>query len=431
MKVCTVILGAGKSSRMKSTIPKPFHKIANLKMIDWLLNLFSSINVDKKIIVTSKDVNFLEYKKFADIVIQSKQLGTGDAVKATYEKLKNFKGVIIICFADTPFVTKKTITKLIKSIKNKNHICITSFEKIEKNSYGKIILSEESHPIKITEDKNAKIDTNLCNGGIMAFDSKIMFDLLSSIKPDKLSNEFFLTKVVELASKKNLKVDLINVNETEILGINSRKDLVIAEKIAQKKLKSFVLNKGVTLLDPDTTYLSYDTIIQKDVTIHPNVVLGNKVKIKSGSEILPFTHIENCTINNNVKVGPFARIRGDVNLGDYSKIGNFVELKNVIVKNKVNINHLSYIGDAKIGEKTNIGAGTITCNYDGFKKNKTFIGYNAFVGSNSTIIAPIEIGNNSTIGAGSVITKNVDHNDLAIGRSKQIIKKNKSIKINK
>ncbi len=427
MKVCTVILGAGKSSRMNSNIPKPFHKVANLKLIDWILNLLNSVKIDKKIIVTSKNVNFSAYKNIAEIVVQKNQLGTGDAVLTTHEKLKKFKGIILICFADTPFISNKTILKLISSIKNKNHISITGFRSFEKNSYGKIITLNNKSPMKIIEDKNSKINVELCNGGIMAFDSNIMFDLLNKVKPDKITKEYFLTDVVELAFKRNYKIDLIEVDENEIIGINTRQDLITAEKFAQNKLKNFLLNKGVSILDPSTTYLSYDTTIQKDVIIHPNVVISNGVKIRSGSEIFPFCHLENCIIHKNVSVGPFARIRGNVNLGEGSKIGNFVELKNVVLKKDVKINHLSYIGDTNIGEKTNIGAGTITCNYDGFKKNNTSIGYNAFIGSNSTIIAPINIGNNSTIGAGSVITEDVKKNELAIGRSKQIIKKNKSI----
>ena len=427
MNVCTVILGAGKGSRMKSIIPKPFHKLANLKLIDWILNTHNSIKIDKKIIVTSKDINYSEYSKTNIIVIQNDQLGTGNAVNETKNVLKNFKGVTIICFADTPFITKKTIESLIRSIKSGNDIAITSFKKNEKNSYGKIILSQDNKALKITEDKNSKLNTLLCNGGIMAFNSDVMFNLLSKIKPNNITREYYLTEVVEIASKNDLKIDLIHIDEQEILGVNSKEDLALAEKIIQTKLRHFFLNKGVTLIDPETNYFSYDTIIQKDVTIFPNVFIGKGVKIGNGSSILPFCHLENCYIKKNVSIGPFARIRGNTVLNENVKIGNFVELKSVISEKEVKINHLSYIGDTSIGKSSNIGAGSITCNYDGYKKNKTSIGSNAFVGSNSTIVAPIKIENNSTIGAGSVITDNVRKGDLAIGRQRQINKKDRSI----
>ena len=427
MNVCTVILGAGKGSRMKSVTPKPFHKVANLKLIDWVLNTHNSIKIDKKIIVTSKDINYSEYSKTNRIVVQNDQLGTGNAVIETKNELKNFKGVIIICFADTPFITKKTIKNLIQSVKNGNDIALTSFKKNGKNSYGKIILSQDNKPIKITEDRNSKLDTLLCNGGIIAFKSDIIFNLLSKIKPDNITKEYYLTEVVEIAAQNDLKIDLIHIKEQEILGVNSREDLALAEKIIQTKLRHFFLNQGVTLIDPETNYFSYDTIIEKDVTIFPNVFIGEGVKIQSGSNILPFCHLANCSIKKNVSVGPFARIRGNTVLSQNTKIGNFVELKNVISGNEVKINHLSYLGDTSIGKFSNIGAGSITCNYDGHKKNKTFIGSNAFVGSNSTMVAPLKIGNNSTIGAGSVITENVNDGDLAIGRGRQVNKKNRSI----
>ena len=427
MNVCTVILGAGKGSRMKSITPKPFHKVANLKLIDWVLNTHNSIKIDKKIIVTSKDINYSKYSKTNRIVVQKNQLGTGNAVIETKNELKNFKGVIVVCFADTPFISKKTIQNLISSIKKGNDIALTSFTKKNKNSYGKIILSKENTPVKITEDRNSKLNTHLCNGGIMAFNSNIMFNLLSKIKPDNMSKEYYLTEVVEIASKNHLNIDLIHIDEQEILGINSREDLALAEKNIQKKLRNFFLNMGVTLIDPETNYFSYDTIIQKDVTIFPNVFIGEGVKIDSGSNVLPFCHLENCYIKKNASIGPFARIRGNTALSENTKIGNFVELKNVISGKEVKINHLSYIGDATIGKSSNIGAGSITCNYDGHKKNKTSIGSNTFVGSNSTMIAPLKIGNNSTIGAGSVITDDVKNGDLAIGRQRQINKENRSI----
>ena len=294
MNVCTVILGAGKGSRMKSITPKPFHKVANLRLIDWVLNTHNSIKIDKKIIVTSNNINYSKYSKTNKIVIQKKQLGTGNAVIETKNELKDFKGIVVVCFADTPFITKKTIENLICSIYKGNDIALTSFKKNNKNSYGKIILSQDNKPVKIIEDRNSKLNTPFCNGGIMAFKSDIMFNLLSKIKPDSISKEYYLTEVVEIASKISLNIDLVHIDEQEILGVNTKEDLASAEKIIQTKLRNFFLNKGVTLIDPETNYFSYDTNIQKDVTIFPNVFIGKGVKIDNGSSILPFCHLEDC-----------------------------------------------------------------------------------------------------------------------------------------
>ena len=429
MKICSVILSAGKGSRMKSDIPKPFHKIAGMSMLDWVINANCSINPNKIVIVSSNMSDFEEYSNFCDIVVQKKPCGTGDALKYTKDLLKTFKGIVIVSYADTPFVNQSTLKKLAASIKNKNDIAITGFKKETINSYGKIILSNEKKPIKILEEKKKNNKIKLCNGGIVAFNAKKLFDLIEKIKPSNSTNEFYLTEVVEIASKQNLKIDLININEEEILGINDRFDLFKAEKLAQDRFRDFLINKGVTLLDPNSTYFSYDTIIEKDVIIHPNVVIGNNVKLKRNSEIFSFCHLEDCIINKNSQIGPFARIRGGSEIGESSKIGNFVELKNSNLKNTVKINHLSYVGDTKVGSNTNIGAGTITCNFDGFRKNKTTIGFDAFIGSNSTLIAPIKIGNKATIAAGSVITDDVPERSLSIARNKQTNKKNRSLKI--
>lgn len=429
MKICSVILSAGKGSRMKSDIPKPFHKIAGARMIDWVINANYSINPNKIVIVSSNKQDYEEYSNISKIIVQKKPCGTGDAIKHTKNLLENFKGIVIISYADTPFVNQSTLKKLISSIKNKNDIAVTGFKKETMNSYGKIILSNGKNPSKILEERKKNNKIKLCNGGIMAFNANILFGLIEKIKPNNQTNEFYLTEVVEIAANQDMKIDLINIDEQEIIGVNDRFDLLMAEKVAQDRLKTFLMNKGVTVLNPNTTYFSYDNIIEKDVIIHPNVVIGNNVKIKSNSEIFSFTHLEDCIIHKNSKIGPFARIRGGSKIGKNSKIGNFVELKNSKLENDVKINHLSYIGDTNIGSKTNIGAGTITCNYDGFKKNKTTIGYGTFVGSNSTLIAPIKIGHEATIAAGSVITENVPEKALSIARTRQITKKNRSLKI--
>ena len=428
MKILSIILAAGKGNRMKSKIPKPFHKIANLKMIDWVINVNKSIDVNKLIIVGSENEFFLPYKDKYDLCIQKNPDGTGGALKSAKHLFKGYNDIVLVCYGDTPFISKNTLLKLIKAIKQNNDIALTCFKKNELNAYGKVLLSSEKKPIKIIEDKKSTHKISLCNGGLMAFNGTKLLELLKKLKKDQETNEYFLTDVVELANNAGLNIKPVTINEKEILGINNKKELSEAENLAQQLFRKKALEKGITLLDPKTVYFSYNTIIEKDVIIHPNVILGQNVKIKENSEIFPFSCLEDCIINNNAKIGPFARIRGETNIAQNSKIGNFVEIKNSKVGKGVKINHLAYVGDTDIGHNTNIGAGTITCNFDGFKKNKTTIGYETFVGSNSTIIAPIKIDNHSTIAAGSVITENVPQNSLAISRSYQENKKNKSIK---
>ena len=429
MQITSIILSAGKGTRMKSNIPKTFHKIAGKKMIDWVIDANKSIKVSKIIIVGSKKDEYKTYINDHDLALQTEPKGTGDAVIKAKKYFKGFDGVVLVCYGDTPFLTKETLKKLINSIKKKNNnIALTFFNKKNKNSYEKIILSENKIPIRIQEDKNSLSNIQMCNGGLIAFKCIDLINLLSKLKVNKLTKEYYLTELIEIAANRKLKIDLIKIDEKEILGINNKIELCKAEKIAQEKFRNYFLSLGVTLLDPDTNYFSHDTMIEKDVIIHPNVVIGEGVKIKKNAEVFSFSHLTHCIVNENVKIGPFARIRGSSNIGKNSKIGNFVEVKKARLEKNVKINHLSYIGDSHIGSETNIGAGTITCNFDGYIKHDTIIGKNSFIGSNSTLIAPIKIGDNSTVAAGSVITENVQKNSLSIARNRQINKKNKSIK---
>merc|ERR1711991_300344 len=330
-------------------------------------------------------------------------------------------------FADTPFITSKTLKKIVKSFSKGNELVLTGFKKNEKNKYGKIIFNNNKKPHEILEYKDVKrdnIDSNFCNGGIMGIHSSY-FKYLNKIKKNSLSGEYYLTDIVKILSNENKNISLIEIDEEEIIGINTQLDLSIAEGISQNLIRNKAMMNGVKLIDPNSTFINYDTKFGKDIIIQPNVVFGNNVVIDSFVEIKSFSYIEECRIKKGSIIGPFARIRGGTIVGESSKIGNFVEIKKSNISNKVKINHLSYIGDTEIGSSTNIGAGTITCNYDGKNKNKTKIGKNSFVGSNSTIIAPIKIGDNVTMGAGSVFNKNIPNNNLSIGRAYQINKKNK------
>ena len=426
MDICSIILSAGKGNRMQSSIPKPLHTISGKTMLQWVIDANIAAKIKKYVIVIPKDNKEIEeVTKGLETVVQLFPLGTGDAVIQAKKKLKDFNGIIIICFADTPFISPETLKKLTKAIKNGSKIAISGFKKSEKNNYGKILFSKSNQPSEIIEEKDAqirKIKSEYCNGGIIAINSEIL-NYLDKIKSNKLTKEIYLTEIVKLAFLNKEKIDFIEINENEILGINNQIELSKAEKISQDTLRNKAMINGVKLIAPETVFFNFDTKIGKDVIIHPNVIFGKNVNIEKSVEILSFSHIEDSVIKEGSVIGPFARLRGKAIIGPMSRIGNFVEIKNSKLKEQVKINHLSYVGDSEIGKSTNIGAGTITCNYDGKQKNKTKIGSNSFIGSNSSLIAPIKIGDNVTLAAGSVFNKNVPSNSLSIGRAHQVIKK--------
>ena len=413
---------------MSSDIPKPLHTISGKSMLQWVIDANKAAKIEKSIIVIPENNDLIKgITSDLKTVIQPVALGTGDAVKKATQQLREFTGIILVCFADTPFITPKSLLKIIKAFNNDTKLVISGFKKKEKNNYGKVIFSEKNSPVEIIEQKDAElknINSQFCNGGIMAIHSSVINDL-DKIEKSTITKEYYLTELVKILNLQNKEIAFVEINEKEILGINDQIDLSIAEKIAQHSLRKQAMLNGVKLIDPESVFLNFDTEISKNVTIHPNVVFGKNVKISSAVEIKSFSHIEDCEIHENCVIGPFARIRGESILGKETKVGNFVEIKKSNLDKKVKINHLSYIGDSEIGTSTNIGAGTITCNYDGHNKNKTIIGKNSFIGSNSTIIAPIKIGDEVTLGAGSVFNQDVPDDSLSIGRARQIIKDKK------
>ncbi len=428
MEIYSIILSAGKGSRMLSSTPKPLHLISGKTMLQWVIDTNKSAGIKNSIVVVPQEFDNINIvNQNLHTVIQKKPMGTGDAVRKATSLLDNFEGALLICFADTPFITAKTLKKIIKSFKNGNELVLTGFKKNEKNKYGKIVFDNKTKPIEIIEYKDSKkikVNSNFCNGGIMGIHSSCL-KYLKKIKKNQLSGEYYLTDIVKILSNANKKISFIEIAEEEIIGINTQQDLSIAEGISQNLIRNKVMMNGVRLIDPNSTYINHDTKFGKDIIVHPNVVFGKNVVIDSFVEIKSFSHIEETRIKKGSIIGPFARIRDETIIGENSKVGNFVEIKKSNLSKKVKVNHLSYVGDTEIGSLTNIGAGTITCNYDGKNKNKTKIGKNTFVGSNSTIIAPIKIGDNVTMGAGSVFNKDIPNNNLSIGRAYQINKKNK------
>ena len=445
MDLAAVILAAGKGTRMNSNIPKVLHQIAGMPMLGHVLQLTESLKIKNPFVIVGHESDavksFIQKQGInASCIDQTEQLGTGNALKCAKESLKKFDGNLIVLYGDVPFIQNNTILSMLDRLKQGVDLSILGFNTPNPINYGRIIIGKGDEINEVVEEKDcspSQKEIKMCNAGIYCGSSKLIFSLLSKLTNQNSNNEFYLTDIVRLAKEEGFKTCLVETTPFETQGINSRLDLANAEVYYQKQLREKALNNGVTLINPRTIYLSYDTVIRKDTVIHPNVIFGPSVQIETNVEIFSFSHLEGCRIAQGSKIGPFARIRPDTRIEENVKIGNFVEVKNSVFKKGSKANHLSYIGDAQVGSKSNIGAGTVFCNYDGVSKHFTEIGENAFIGSNSSLVAPLKIGSNTLVGSGSVITRDVPNNALAISRpaqknkttlGKRIINKLKSLK---
>lgn len=426
-----IILAAGQGSRMKSDLPKVLHKIAGKEMIRYVIDTAKSLNPKQLVVVISRGqsqlMDLLSQHKI-DYAIQEKQLGTGDAVRSALSKLKGFKGNILVMYGDTPFVEASTLEFMLENMQEKKtSVSVLGFVANDPTGYGRLIIDNKGRLTSIIEEREADQNQkmiDLCNAGIMAFTSDAL-RLLEKLDNKNSGKEFYLTDIVKIANSRGLSCTASLASEVEVMGINNRVDLASAEVLMHGMLNLRALDNGVSMISPETVHLSYDTVIEKAVTIEPYVVIGTGVKIGRGAHIRSFSYIEGTDIGDGVIVGPFARLRKGTKLRKNSRIGNFVEVKESDIGEDAKINHLSYVGDSFVGKKANIGAGTITCNYDGKKKHKTEIGEGAFIGSNTSLVAPIKIGKNAIVGAGSTILRDVESNSLAINKMPQVSKKKK------
>ena len=421
MKICAIILSAGKSKRFNSDLPKFVHSISGKQLIDFNIEaLEKNKNINQIKIITSKTNSHFIESKNKELFIQNPIDGTGGAIKQFYNSNKNFDYYLVL-LADTPIFDYKIINNFLSDgIKSKVDISVLSQNANNPSGYGRIILNKHSL-IKIVEESDCNADeknVKLVNTGIFLISKKSIKNVFSLIK-NKIKKEYYITDLIDISHKQNLKLKAYINDKSPILGVNNFKELNDLEKISQDIIKSKLINSGVKILHPETVYIETDVQISKDVIIEPNVVIKKGVKILKGTTIKSFSYLENCYVGKNCLIGPFARLRPEAILQDDVKIGNFVEIKNSKLASKVKVNHLSYLGDSTIGKNSNIGAGTITCNFDGKNKFHSKIGDNCFIGTNSSIIAPVNIGNNSYIAAGSVITKNVPKNYFSISRAKQ------------
>jgi bifunctional UDP-N-acetylglucosamine pyrophosphorylase/glucosamine-1-phosphate N-acetyltransferase len=428
-KIACIILAAGKGTRMKSLKPKVMHAIAHKPMVQHVIDTARAIKAEKIVMVTSPDMGTVRdamkrhYKDVIENAVQQEQRGTADAVKAA-KQLKDFSGTVFILYGDTPLISSDTLHSMSDALKKdpKLGLVVLGMEVDTPNEYGRLVLDAKGDVERIVEakDANAKEKTiRLCNSGVMAVRGKLLFPLLGRVSNKNAKKEYYLTDIVALARKDGHRCGVISANPLELLGVNSRAELAVAEATIQQRLRKQAMSNGVTLIDPSTVFLSYDTKIASDVIIHPHVIFGPGVEVESDVEIRSFCHIESARIDKGATVGPFARLRPGAHIGASAHIGNFVEIKKAKVEHGAKVNHLSYIGDAYVGANANIGAGTITCNYDGFGKHHTDIGAGAFIGSNTSLVAPVTIGEGAVVGAGSVITDDVEPNALALTRSPQ------------
>lgn len=423
-----VILAAGKGTRMKSALPKPLHCVAGLPMVSHVLSAVQSVNASKTVVVIGPDMpGMADTVSPAKTYVQSVQNGTGGAALAAADTFENHDGDVLILFGDTPLITPATIEKLLaaKNADAKVGVAYSAMQLENPKSYGRMVVGADGYLQKIVEYKDASESERtitLCNGAAVVASGKYLAKWLRATKNDNAQGEYYLTDLPALARADNLEAIAVTVDADDMEGVNSRADLAYVEGIAQHRLRRKHMDNGATLLAPETVYFSHDTHIGRDVLIEPGCFFGAGVTIGDNVTIHAYSHIEGATVDAGASIGPFARIRPGSHLGANSKVGNFVELKKTDLGAGAKVNHLSYVGDSVVGEKANIGAGVITCNYDGFAKYKTVVGKYAFVGSNSALVAPVKIGDGAFVGAGSTITADVPPDSLSLTRTPQITK---------
>jgi len=429
MAIALIVLAAGQGSRMNSDLPKVLHPIGNTPLFAHALASGAALEPEKTVLVTGVGADAVEAAaKDIDpeilVVRQVEQLGTGHAVAQAAPVLQGFDGDAVVLYGDTPFIQPETLTRMQEARTAGFDVVVLGFEARDPGRYGRLVMQGDAL-LKIVEFKDAAPEERaitLCNSGVIMSCTNAMFDLVNSLGNDNASGEYYLTDIIGLARERGLKATVVTCDEAETLGINTRSELAQAEAIFQTRARADLLDLGVTMTAPETVFLSHDTYIGRDVLIEPNVIFGPGVTVETGAIIRAFSHLEGCHVSQGAVVGPYARLRPGAEIGNDAKVGNFVEIKNAVIEEGAKVNHLSYIGDASIGVGSNIGAGTITCNYNGVEKFRTEIGARVFIGSNTMLVAPVKIGDDAMTGSGSVITKDVPAGALALSRSPQTVK---------
>ena len=426
-KCLVIVLAAGEGTRMRSHVPKVLHQLGGRSLLGHVILAARAGGGDDIAVVVGPDHDAVSaearrYAPNAQIFEQQERFGTAHAVLAARKAIAHGADDILVMFGDTPLVRAETLFNLRAALADGAAIVVLAFKPVNPQGYGRLVM-QGRELVAIREDRDASAEEiALCNGGLMAIAGKHALAILSRIGNANAKREYYLTDAVAIARDSGLKAVAIETSEDDVRGINTKVQLAEAEAVLQQRLRTAALEAGVTMIAPETVYLSADTKFGKDVTIEPNVVFGPGVTVDDGATIRSFSHLEGAHVGKGARVGPFARLRPGTDLGEDVHIGNFVEVKESKIEAGAKANHLSYIGDARVGEGANVGAGTITCNYDGVAKHRTDIGKGAFIGSNSALVAPVKIGDGAYIGTGTVVTKDVPAGALAIARAKQAIK---------
>jgi bifunctional UDP-N-acetylglucosamine pyrophosphorylase/glucosamine-1-phosphate N-acetyltransferase len=422
-----IILAAGQGTRMRSDTHKVLHPIASRPLLLHLVDRVDRLGATKRVVVVGKGRDQVEQAldgRDVAVVHQAEQKGTGHAVLQARQALDGYDGAVLVLYGDTPFVEAETLKRMLDRLDGPHGpgVVVLGSCPDDPAAYGRIILGKGDSIAKMVEYRDATEDersVRLCNSGMMAVRARDLFRWLGEVGNDNAAGEYYLPDIVNIAAGDGREAVVIEGDPYETAGVNSRAELAHLELEWQRRRREQVLHEGATLIDPESVWFAYDTKLGRDVTVEPHVVFGPGVEVADGATIKAFSHIEGAVIGTRAAIGPFARIRPGTSLAAGTKVGNFVELKKAKVGAGAKVNHLSYVGDTEVGDSANIGAGTITCNYDGFGKHRTVIGEGAFIGSNTSLVAPVNIGAGAIVGAGSVITTDVEADSLAIERSEQ------------
>jgi len=420
-----IVLAAGLGTRMKSRWPKVLHKVAGRSLVGHVLSALEAAGVKRSIVVISEDAKQVEEAVAPhSVAVQARQLGTGDAVRSALPLLGQDDQDVLVLFGADPLIQPETISRMIERRRGPDNpaVVVLGFRSRDPGNYGRLITGDDGNLEAIVEAGDATEDEariDLCNSGIMAISGTRLKSLIARLGNNNAKGEYYLTDIVALARQDGASCAWVEGDSDELLGVDTRADLAEAERLMQVRLRQRAMDGGATLVDPLSVFFSFDTAVRQDVIIGPNVVFGPGVTLADNVEVRAFSHIEGATVSEGAIIGPFARLRPGADIGRDARVGNFVEVKNAILGEGAKANHLSYVGDADVGAKANIGAGTITCNYDGFLKSRTGIGEGAFIGSNTALVAPVNIGEGAIVGAGSTISKDVAADELAVTRAPQ------------
>jgi len=421
MQAAAILLAAGLGTRMRSQLPKALHPLAGRPMLNHLIAACEGV-FDRVVVVVGPDMPALEAAASPHpTVVQAERLGTGHAALQAAKLLDGFQGDVAVLYADNPLISAETLRRL-RAARQESGLALLAMRPADPAKYGRVVQNAAGNVERIVEFADASTEERsigLCNAGVLCAPAADLFRWLRGVRNDNRAGEYYLPDIIPLAVADGQRVQAVEAPEAELRGINSRLELADAEAEVQARLRRAAMTNGATLTQPDSVVFCHDTVLGQDVTIEPHVVFGPGVQVESGATIRAFSHLEGCTVQGGAVVGPYARLRPGTDVGPFAHVGNFVELKNTTLGVGAKANHLSYLGDSDIGAKTNIGAGTITCNYDGFAKYRTTIGEGVFVGSDSVLVAPVKLGDGSFVAAGSVITQDVAADAMAFGRARQ------------